>query len=105
MMTTELDHLRSFRAQDAVGPKPGIVLGNPIAAADELDRGLHDRTLHAGLAGATRVAIAKHQSVPCWVYRRASSSVVNGPPSRRRSSSTTSSITRSSARRSAGSAW
>jgi pseudouridine-5'-phosphate glycosidase len=32
----------------------GLVLGNPIAAADELDRETHDRLLESGLAAAQR---------------------------------------------------
>jgi pseudouridine-5'-phosphate glycosidase len=42
-----------LRAQDTLGTAPyGLVLGNPIDPADELDRDLHDRVLAAGLAAA-----------------------------------------------------
>jgi pseudouridine-5'-phosphate glycosidase len=35
----------------------GLVLANPIAAADELDRALHDRVLAAGLAAADAAGV------------------------------------------------
>ncbi len=42
-----------LRAQDELRTAPyGLVLANPIDAADELDHDVHDRTLHAGLAAA-----------------------------------------------------
>jgi pseudouridine-5'-phosphate glycosidase len=42
-----------LRAQDELGTDVyGLVLTNPIAAEDELDRALHDRVLAAGLAAA-----------------------------------------------------
>jgi pseudouridylate synthase len=42
-----------LRAQEAMGTAfYGLVLANPIDAADELDRDLHDRTLAGGLAAA-----------------------------------------------------
>ncbi|GAB2464518.1 pseudouridine-5'-phosphate glycosidase [Jatrophihabitans fulvus] len=43
----------ALRAQDELGTdRFGLVLVNPIAEADELDRTLHDRTLAAGLVAA-----------------------------------------------------
>ncbi len=42
-----------LRAQDRLGTDGyGLVLANPIAPEDELDRELHDRTLATGLAAA-----------------------------------------------------
>src|SRR5581483_6842735 len=47
-----------LRAQDALGAaSSGLLLANPIAVADELDRDLHDRTLAAGLAAAERAGV------------------------------------------------
>ena len=44
-----------LRAQDELGSAGyGLVLANPIAAADELDRDLHDRTVTAGLGRGRR---------------------------------------------------
>lgn len=47
-----------MRARDELGTSGyGLVVGNPIPAADELDRGLHDRTLAAGLAALDRAGV------------------------------------------------
>lgn len=47
-----------LRAQDRLGSAGyGLVLANPIAAADELERGLHDRTLPLGLAAADAAGV------------------------------------------------
>jgi pseudouridine-5'-phosphate glycosidase len=35
----------------------GLILANPIAPADELDRGVHDRTVSAGLAAAEAAGV------------------------------------------------
>ena len=42
----------------------GLVVANPIPAADELDRALHDRTLAAGLAALSRAGITGKQVTP-----------------------------------------
>ena len=42
----------------------GLVLANPIAQADELDRDLHDRVLAAGLAAADDAGIAGKEVTP-----------------------------------------
>lgn len=41
-----------LRAQDELSSGYGLVLANPIGAADELDAELHDRSVTAGLAAA-----------------------------------------------------
>lgn len=50
----------------------GTVLVNPIAAADELDRGLHDRTLAGGLAAAQANGVRGKDVTPFlldWFHR------------------------------------
>ncbi len=42
----------------------GLVVANPIPAADELDRDLHDRTLTAGLAALGRAGVTGKQVTP-----------------------------------------
>jgi pseudouridine-5'-phosphate glycosidase len=42
----------------------GLVLANPIAAADELDPALHDRTLAAGLAAADAAGVGGKDVTP-----------------------------------------
>ena len=42
----------------------GLIVANPIPAADELDRQLHDRTLAAGLAALSRERITGKQVTP-----------------------------------------
>jgi pseudouridine-5'-phosphate glycosidase len=47
-----------LRAREMLGTDAyGMVLANPIAAADELDAGLHDRVLRGGLAAADAAGI------------------------------------------------
>jgi len=38
-----------MRHRDSLGLPQGLVVANPIAATDEMDPGLHEKTLHAGL--------------------------------------------------------
>jgi pseudouridine-5'-phosphate glycosidase len=50
----------------------GIVLANPIAADDELDRALHDRLLSTGLAAAERDGVHGKDVTPYlldWFHR------------------------------------
>jgi pseudouridine-5'-phosphate glycosidase len=60
-------------ARDRVGTGDrGIVLANPIGAADELDRGLHDRLLASGLAAADRDGVHGKDVTPYlldWFHR------------------------------------
>lgn len=42
----------------------GLIVANPIPAADELDRQLHDRTLAAGLAALSRGGVTGKQVTP-----------------------------------------
>jgi pseudouridine-5'-phosphate glycosidase len=60
-------------ARDAVGTRDlGLILANPIAPEDELDRGLHDRLLESGLAAAERDGIHGKDVTPYlldWFHR------------------------------------
>jgi pseudouridine-5'-phosphate glycosidase len=54
-----------LRAQDELGTDVyGLVLTNPIAAEDELDRALHDRVLAAGLAAADAAGVRGKDVTP-----------------------------------------
>lgn len=54
-----------LHAQDELGSAGyGLVLANPIDAADELERELHDRTLLAGLAAADAGAVRGKDVTP-----------------------------------------
>jgi pseudouridine-5'-phosphate glycosidase len=60
-------------ARDRVGTRGlGLVLANPIAAADELDHALHDRLLESGLAAAERDGVHGKDVTPYlldWFHR------------------------------------
>jgi pseudouridine-5'-phosphate glycosidase len=60
-------------ARDRVGTLGlGMVLANPIAEADELDRALHDRLLESGLAAAERDGVHGKDVTPYlldWFHR------------------------------------
>jgi pseudouridine-5'-phosphate glycosidase len=62
-----------LRARDSLGTDGyGMVLANPIAAADELDRALHDEVLASGLAAATAHAVTGKDVTPFlldWFHR------------------------------------
>jgi pseudouridine-5'-phosphate glycosidase len=62
-----------LRARDALGTDVyGMVLANPIAPADELDRGLHDRVLESGLAAASDAGVTGKDVTPFlldWFHR------------------------------------
>lgn len=54
-----------LREQEAMGTAfYGLVLANPIDEAAELDRGLHDRTLTAGLAAAEQAGVQGKDVTP-----------------------------------------
>jgi pseudouridine-5'-phosphate glycosidase len=54
-----------MRARAELGTdRYGLLVANPIPAADELDRGLHDRTLVAGLAALSRAGVTGKQVTP-----------------------------------------
>jgi pseudouridylate synthase len=56
---------RILAARDRVGtPDRGLVLANPVAPEDELDRDLHDRLLAAGLAAADRAGVHGKDATP-----------------------------------------
>jgi pseudouridine-5'-phosphate glycosidase len=60
-------------ARDRVGtPDLGLILANPIAPADELDRTLHDSLLESGLAAADRDGVHGKDVTPYlldWFHR------------------------------------
>ncbi len=60
-------------ARSGVGtPALGLILANPIAADDELDRGLHDSLLESGLAAADRDGVHGKDVTPYlldWFHR------------------------------------
>jgi pseudouridylate synthase len=60
-------------ARDRVGtPDLGLILANPIAAVDELDRALHDSLLQSGLAAADRDGVHGKDVTPYlldWFHR------------------------------------
>ena len=60
-------------ARGAVGTTGlGLILANPIAPGDELDRGLHDRLLDSGLAAAERDGVHGKDVTPYlldWFHR------------------------------------
>ena len=60
-------------ARDAVGTQDlGLILANPIAPEDELDRDLHDRLLDSGLAAAERDGVHGKDVTPYlldWFHR------------------------------------
>jgi pseudouridine-5'-phosphate glycosidase len=60
-------------ARDRVGTRGlGLVLANPIASDDELDRSLHDRLVHSGLVAAERDGVHGKDVTPYlldWFHR------------------------------------
>ena len=53
-----------LRARSALECDGGVLVVNPVAAADELDRTLHDETLAAGLAAADAAAVRGKDVTP-----------------------------------------
>jgi pseudouridine-5'-phosphate glycosidase len=61
-----------LRARRALGLEHGIVLANPVAAAEALDPFLHDRVLRSGLAAAEAAGIRGKDVTPFlldWFHR------------------------------------
>ncbi len=62
-----------LHARDAIGTdRYGLVLANPISAADELDHELHDRVLASGLAAAEAERVTGKDVTPfllAWFHR------------------------------------
>lgn len=50
--------------RSALGLTQGMVVANPIAAADEMDRDLHERTLAAGLEAVARAGVTGKDVTP-----------------------------------------
>ena len=53
-----------MRHRDLLGLRQGIVVANPVAAGDEMDRALHDATLESGLAEVARRGITGKDVTP-----------------------------------------
>jgi pseudouridylate synthase len=51
-------------AQSELGIDAAIVVGNPLPAQDQLDPGLHDRTLRSGLEAAGRAGVSGKDVTP-----------------------------------------
>lgn len=62
-----------MRARAALHLPQGIVVAQPVSAADEMDRDLHDRTLAAGLAEVERRGVVGKDVTPfllAWFHER-----------------------------------
>lgn len=55
---------QTMRAQDQLGLETTLVVANPVPAAEELDRDLHDRVLNEALAAADAAAIRGKELTP-----------------------------------------
>jgi pseudouridine-5'-phosphate glycosidase len=63
----------AMTCRDALGLRQGIVVGNPIAGDDEMDHGLHQRTLEAGLAAAQEAGVRGKEVTPfllAWFHEQ-----------------------------------
>ena len=63
----------AVRAQQSLGLRHGVVLANPVAAADEMHRGLHDETLASALAAAKEAGVTGKDVTPfllAWFHDR-----------------------------------
>jgi pseudouridylate synthase len=61
------------RAREALGLPQGVVLAQPVAAEDEMDADLHDRTLADGLAEVARRGVTGKDLTPFllgWFHER-----------------------------------
>ena len=59
--------------RDGLGLRQAIVVGNPIAAEDEMDRDLHQRTLESGLAAAEEAVVRGKDVTPfllAWFHEQ-----------------------------------
>ena len=59
--------------RDALGLKQGIVVANPVEAADEMDLELHQRTLESGLVAAEGAGVRGKDVTPfllAWFHER-----------------------------------
>jgi pseudouridine-5'-phosphate glycosidase len=52
------------RGQDALGLRQGVLVANPVAAGHEMERGLHDATLAAGLEAAELAGVRGKDVTP-----------------------------------------
>ncbi len=62
-----------MRARDALGLTQGLVLAQPVGTGDEMDAGLHQRTLEDGLAEVERRGIVGKDVTPFllgWFHER-----------------------------------
>ena len=53
-----------LRARDALGQTGGLVLARPVDAEDEMDTGLHEQTVRAGLGEAARQGVTGKEVTP-----------------------------------------
>ena len=59
--------------RDALGLRQAMVVANPIDPAEEMDLGLHDRTLESGLAAAERAGVRGKDVTPfllAWFHEQ-----------------------------------
>ena len=61
---TPEDVARVLRAQDAEGEGRGLVVANPVPAAEQLDPALHDEVLESGLAALAAGGVRGKQVTP-----------------------------------------
>jgi pseudouridine-5'-phosphate glycosidase len=62
-----------MRHRDLLGLRHGVVVANPVAEADEMDRELHDATLESGLAEVVRRGITGKDVTPfllAWFHEQ-----------------------------------
>jgi pseudouridylate synthase len=62
-----------MRARDALGLSQGLVVAQPVAVDDEMDPGLHERTVAAGLAEVERRGVVGKDVTPFllgWFHER-----------------------------------
>jgi pseudouridine-5'-phosphate glycosidase len=63
----------AMERRDALGLRQGIVVANPIAAADEMDHDLHQRTLESGLVAAEKEGVRGKDVTPfllAWFHEQ-----------------------------------
>lgn len=62
-----------MRQRDALGLPQALVVANPVPEADEMDRGLHERTLSAGLEAMERAGVTGKDVTPfllAWFHQQ-----------------------------------
>ena len=62
-----------MRQRDALGLPQALVVANPVPEADEMDRGLHERTLSAGLEAMEQAGVTGKEVTPfllAWFHEQ-----------------------------------